>query len=123
MNFAALVSALETITPGRVFPEVVPQEVLLSTNRTPMIRYSLVSLSPDNTIDGISEDHSDETRLQFDIYATTFALTASLFEQLRDVLQTFTDPPATLETAVSFYEEDVKLYRRIVDATFHSSTV
>jgi len=121
MDITLLVAALNPTVASRVYPDIVPQGVLTSTDRRPYIRYFEVGTTPDNTIDGASDSRSDETRVQIDVYAATKAESISVAASVRAAVTAFTTPPATIEIMSSLYEFEDKLYRVTIDALFHDS--
>jgi uncharacterized Ntn-hydrolase superfamily protein len=121
MDITLLVAALNPLVANRVYPDVVPQAVLTSTDRRPYIRYFEVGTVPDNTIDGVSDTESDETRVQIDVYAATKSEALSVAASVRATITGFLTPPATIELMASAYESEDKLYRQTIDAVFHDS--
>ena len=99
----------------RVYPNMMPPEAT-----TPAITYFVVAGAPH------TDTHSDlhmMTRIQFNIYADTKAMCATLYAALVNLLHMYTGTVGgqdivgiTIDYNMSLYEPETKLYRHILDA-------
>jgi len=116
---ASIFTALGSLVGNRVYPVTFP--LTGSPPVWPAIRYSIISVTPSVTICGDGGDETADTRIQFDIVATTFSAVRALRQQLMTAMQTFA-PPAVFENSFSSYDEQTKTFREQVDYVTYASS-
>src|SRR5574340_121579 len=96
-------SALSGLVAGRVYPSVAPDGAV-----APFIVYQRVGSSPENTLaDG---QPVQQTRMQIDAYATTYAAAQTLAQQIEAAMTAA--PVSGIQIMdMDGYEADVKLHR------------
>lgn len=114
-----LYDALEPLVAGRCYPQVFPLTPPKPT--WPAIRYSIVSEVPAVAMCGDSEDEANDTRIQLDCVAQTFAEARALRLAVIAALVNF-DPPCTRESSSMDYDAETQTFRVTMDYVFYPST-
>lgn len=113
MSFEQVVySALAPLVANRVHAVTFPQQP--ATPITPAILFTFVSDEPGQDICGAGTDAVTDTRVQVDVYSTTFDSARALRLQILAALAALS-PPVIFQGGFSTYEPDLKLHRCSMD--------
>lgn len=99
------------IVGGRVYFSIVPLEVL-KARVFPIIRLSIVAITPDNTVWGAAD--LDDYRVQIDAFHSSYGSLVTLRGQIFTAIET-KFPYALRLNDMTDYDADLKIHRRIIE--------
>ncbi len=111
-----LVTLLSGVAGGRVYPLVAPQPAT-----TPYVIYQRVASSVENVLAGNGSPPINNTRLQIDIYAKTYAESQSVADSVESAMLGWSERNVQL-SSLDLYEDDVKLFRVLMDFSVWHTT-
>jgi hypothetical protein len=112
-------NALKTLVSNRVYASTFPQQP--ATPITPAILFTFISDEVTQDVCGSGDEETANTRIQIDVYSTTFDSARTLRAQVIDAVALIT-PPTRWEGGFSSYEPDLKLHRCSLDFIHYPSS-
>lgn len=105
----ALVAQLSAVVSGRIYPLVAPDGAAM-----PYVVYQRVASTVDNVLAGNGNPPIENTRLQIDVWAASYASAQATAEAIKDALLAWGTQNVLIQE-LDQYEPTTKKYRVILD--------
>lgn len=115
-----LFAVLKGLVSNRVYPLTFVQPSG-SLPVWPAIRYTLVSVVPEEDLCGDGDDETATARVQLDVVDKTYAGARALRLSVMSAMRAFIYP-ARLAASADTYDDETKTHRVILDYTIHGSS-
>ncbi len=113
-------TANKAIFNGRFYPDTFLQKDG-GLPQWPAGRYVVISAINESDIGGTDLRDTDNTIVQIDVAANTYAERESLVNQVIAAMQNL-DPPCTRENVINEFEGETRTYRALLEYTFYASS-
>lgn len=111
-----LVTVLSGVAGGRIYPLVAPQPAT-----TPYVVYTRVSSTLENVLAGNGTPPIDNTRFQVDCYSKTYSEALTVASAVQAAMLGWSERNVQISSS-ALYEDDVKLFRFMMDFSVWHTT-